>query len=58
MLELPIQKLEIINSYKKAKWLVAVTGDGVNDTPAIRAANIGIAMGSGTDVAKKQLLWL
>ena len=50
---LPTDKTRLVEISQKAKYIVGMTGDGVNDAPSLKGADVGFAMGSGTDVAKE-----
>jgi magnesium-transporting ATPase (P-type) len=49
----PLDKVRIVESLQRSGYTVAMTGDGANDAPAVRLAEVGVAMGNGTEVAKQ-----
>jgi magnesium-transporting ATPase (P-type) len=52
----PSQKLRLVIAFQRAGHIIGMTGDGVNDAPALRAADVGVAMGArGSDVAREAL---
>jgi len=49
----PTDKSRLVNLAKSMNWVVGMTGDGVNDAPAVKSADVGFAMGSGTEITKE-----
>lgn len=55
---MPTDKSHLVKLAKQLNWVVGMTGDGVNDAPAVKNADVGFAMGSGTEMIYLQILYL